>query len=73
MSVVLHCVPFTADPTVNTSVLPPVPNPVESDMVIIIFWLDGNGNCSMVYSPAPLLNEVSGMDRFRGVPKTCKS
>lgn len=64
----LHCPPLDA-PTVNTPVVPPVLNPVASDIVRSIVSSFFIGTCKE-YDPFPSENDDEGMDMLRGVPKT---
>lgn len=67
-STVLHVPPCDA-PTVKTVLVPPVPNPVASDIVrrkSLPFSI-GSGSENV---PLPLLNALAGIETLRGDPNT---
>jgi hypothetical protein len=64
-SEVLQAAPEMESPTVVIFVVPPVPNPFASDIV--------NNSCCPLGKGTATENDpcaVSGMEKFRGVPKT---
>lgn len=65
---VLHAAPLMDEPVVSTLEVPPVPNPVESDMVSRNCFPDANMSCvENVPLPRSLSKEESGIDTFHGL------
>lgn len=65
---VTHCAPLVESFAVKTRVVPPALNPVASDMTITNCEPFAMGSWKE-YDPCPLLNALSGIEIFRGVPK----
>lgn len=65
---VLQLALLTDAPTVSKSLIPPVPKPVESDIMAKNFWSFGNGTCAWNV-PWPFVTLELGIENVLGVPK----
>lgn len=66
----LHWAPLVEPCVVKIFVVPPALNPVASDITITKREPFAIGSWKE-YDPWPLLNALSGIEIFCGVPKTC--
>lgn len=67
-SVLSQLSPLRDSPVVMICELPPVANPVASDIVNKSLWPAAKGNV-IEYDPVPSLKADEGMEMLRGVPK----